>query len=953
MKRSDLAIRPDLFKAPFTVNRFTRWMENPIKAPLEARQDARNLFEAAEKPATWLSALAACGDIDASPPLPMKPYRDYRLPHGLPNPLKQALEVILDAMHTVNLELAALRDRIPPEKRMLFETYLYPEGCPVKGEPESPENQDTYKKVQEALKAAEDMDRKLLLRSAVTLLGALDRAKELLTEAGDWKDRVRSFSFKTGFGKVTIGGTGPDRHEGERALIIDLGGNDLYEGRTASGSDGNCAIVLDLSGDDVYLGEDATQGAGIWGIGLLLDLSGDDLYRAQNCSQGAGLFGIGLLMDGGGNDRYLGGRFVQAASSWGLGGLLDLGGEDTYECRQSGQAYAGVAGVSSLCDLGGNDKYLSGAGTPDPREPDMNQSFVQGFSMGLRNLAAGGFALLADRSGNDLYQCMYFGQGASYWMGVGLLYDEWGKDTYLARRYAQGAGIHFSLGILLDWDGNDHTVSWGVSQGCGHDYGIGLLINESGDDTYTSDWLSMGASEANGIGIFVDNTGNDGYMNRSGPAVGSLTPARRAGGLGLFMDAGGKDRYAGTGGDDQLWGPNRWAVGVDSEEKGESGLKMPPPLSSPPLNRLVNEERHKENIRLADALVRAEDAPYPLNILELLSVASHWGYGKDLSGVAEKKLLSTDPALSVPALLRYLDTPDIMTLIFLEKFFSIRAFHARPFLEEKSSDPDPMVQSRALYYLGKLKDTRSLEVLSDALDRPSLKVRSNAVGAIGEVLDRKRLEDLVPMKKALDDASLKKDRRALEGYFDEDRLPHLLSVMVRSLPMDVEMILKIEETSPAGEGGLTLEDFSGLVGDHLDELRSLLSEWIDAIRQSESTSKRLVPFIGDPDPAMRKAAAYALGQMNYLPAVPRLLSLLEDPRLWVRDAAVLSLSLFGESALPSVISTMEGASPSFRILALDILSRIKGERSKEMIKKALQDPDQDVRRAARRAMDSP
>ena len=68
----------------------------------------------------------------------------------------------------------------------------------------------------------------------------------------------------------------------------------------------------------------------------------------------------------------------------------------------------------SLCDLGGNDKYLAGAEAPDPREPDMNQSFAQGFAMGIRELAAGGEAVLADQWGNDLYQCQYFGQGASY-----------------------------------------------------------------------------------------------------------------------------------------------------------------------------------------------------------------------------------------------------------------------------------------------------------------------------------------------------------------------------------------------------------------------------------------------------------------------------------------------------------------------------------------------------------
>ena len=88
---------------------------------------------------------------------------------------------------------------------------------------------------------------------------------------------INSFSFKTDLGLVEIGGPVPDIHEKPAALIIDLGGNDLYKGKVAAGVDGKCSIVFDLGGDDVYLGEDFTQASGVWGIGVLFDLKGDDL----------------------------------------------------------------------------------------------------------------------------------------------------------------------------------------------------------------------------------------------------------------------------------------------------------------------------------------------------------------------------------------------------------------------------------------------------------------------------------------------------------------------------------------------------------------------------------------------------------------------------------------------------------------------------------------------------
>jgi hypothetical protein len=461
MKRGDLSINPDLYTDPYALTSFKRWMNNPVKAPMESQHKAKNLLKLSRDPFSWILELAKLGDIHSPAPLPLNHHIIYELSPNLPKQLKKAIHLILNAIHTANVHLDAIRNRISPEHIRSLEKYLYPDNLKKTNSRGEVEESTRIKELREAISIAGTLDRKGIIEAGLTINQALAKAKAMLTETDEWYESINSFSFKTDLGLIEIGGTGNDRYEKRATLIIDFGGNDLYLGEIASGKDGKCAIVLDLDGDDLYLGEDHTQGAGFWGIGILYDLAGDDLYRARHYSQGAGLFGIGLLIDLEGHDNYLGERFVQAASGWGWGGLIDIRGEDTYKCRHSGQAYAEVMGISSLCDLKGNDRYISGSKAPDPREPDMNQSFSQGFAIGMRNLAAGGFAMLADGSGNDLYQAQYFGQGASYWMGIGILYDENGKDTYLARRYAQGAGIHFSLGLLMDAMGNDHTSSWG------------------------------------------------------------------------------------------------------------------------------------------------------------------------------------------------------------------------------------------------------------------------------------------------------------------------------------------------------------------------------------------------------------------------------------------------------------------------------------------------------------
>jgi hypothetical protein len=945
--RGDLSIRPDISDNPFALNRFHRWVANPIDAPAEAQREVLGLFLKAHSPVSWLRGLARLGDLDVASPPPSNGPVDFTLPDELPESVQKAVLLILNAVMGAEGVLTQLRNIVSPEQIEALATHLYPEDVEDVATPDKDED------LRSALEAAGRVDRTAMLRAALRVLESLNEARSLL-EADLHRD-IASLSFETPTGRVEIGGLGPDIHNRPATLIIDLGGDDIYHGPVASGLEGGCGIVLDLAGDDVYLGDDFTQGCGHWGIGILLDLKGNDLYRSGRYAQGAGLFGVGLLVDGEGRDNYLGARFVQAAAAWGWGGLLDLSGEDVYQCHHTGQAFAGVLGAASLCDLGGNDKYLSGTEAPDPREPDMNQSFSQGFAMGFRDLAAGGLALLADRWGNDLYQCQYFGQGASYWMGVGLLYDGSGKDAYVARRYAQGAGIHFSVGLLLDALGDDLTTSWGVSQGCGHDYGIGILVNEQGNDAYVSKWLSMGASEANGNGIFVDNAGSDGYENSSGMAVGRPIESRRAGGIGLFMDAGGQDRYSGHGSNNRVWGHNRWAVGVDDDAGYPSGIELLTPTAPAGPEEDAGERRAVEKRRLAKAFERARALHSPVKIEGLLSVAAHWGLEEKIPQKAQEELLGLNAMETVPMMVDRLGTPDIMARLFMIRFFTIHAHQAVPALISKTEDPDPLVRTRALYQLGRLKDTRALEACRKATRDSSWRVRAAAVRALGDMLDQERLEILEPMKVALAEALERYDPTLIEHYLEEDDRSGaaLLSVLARAVALDYDTY-KVLAAPPSGrsEKDAFREDYARLAFAHAEVTIPLLAEWIHDINHSKGVAKGFLVHFTDPDPAVKRAAAYALGQLRYLPAIPHLIPLLNDPGLWVRDASVLSLALFDEEVLDPVAAVMAAGSPALRITGLDVLARIKTEASRHFIEGYCTDPDQDVRRAAERALHS-
>ncbi|MGD8984129.1 MAG: HEAT repeat domain-containing protein [Desulfobacteraceae bacterium] len=951
MNRGDLSVRPDLYEAPLAFDRFSRWMEKPLEAPKEAQQTAKHLLQVADDPVLWLKALSRLSDITLSEPLPLQRPQSHLVPSHLPEPLREAVIQILDAVYTAEMILDGINDDITPKQMNDFEKYLYPEHVSGKDFEKTVVERTKFKELRRTINIAGNVNTREILKAGIILLTSLGRARELLTSTDDWKKGVESLSFTTTLGRVIIGGVGSDIHHHEASLVIDLGGNDLYRGKIASGRHGKCSVVLDLDGDDHYIGEDLTQGAGFWGIGILFDLQGNDFYKAHNFSQGASLFGIGLLMDAGGIDSYLGNEFVQAASWFGWAGIVDLAGEDTYQCQHSGQAHSGVQGISCLSDIEGNDKYLSGTRAPDPREPGMNQSFSQGFAWGIRNLSGGGLALLADRAGNDFYQCQYFGQGSSYWMGMGILYDQEGKDTYIARRYSQGAGIHFSFGLLMDVRGNDHTFSWGVSQGCGHDYGVGILVNEAGNDTYVSNWLSMGASEANGVGIFVDNSGYDGYDTNTGMAVGGLTQGRRAGGIGLFIDAAGKDRYSKNGTDNSVWSASRWAVGIDENNGRISGLNILLPAAPPPGNTVAEEIRVKEERRLAGLMAKAETVPYPEDMEMTLAVASHWGLERKIPVEAQDRLLGLEGSKSVPFMVERLNTPDVLSLRLMNELFAVHAYHAVPALIQVKNALDPLVKSRALYFLGQLKDSKALKSCIEALEDPSWRVKSAAIRAIGEILDERRLQVLQPMKQAVVKTLEKNDPSLIRGYLlDGENALRVLSVLSSAVPIDYQTHKQYEHMSLQKEKGDTLEEYVHFVFDHLQELRLTLEKWTGEFRQSPSAAKRLMPYLSDPQPALRKTAAFSLGQMNEKSALPELIALLNDPYLEVRDATVLSIAFFQDEAIDSVHLAMKQESPSFKILALDVLSKIKSDRASALLEEYRNDPNPNVRRMAKQAL---
>jgi len=437
------------------------------------------------------------------------------------------------------------------------------------GDANNEPSEEEEEKLLRFLKLAQKVDYKKLYFSSQIILHAINRetiallkqlipsSESLLVSDIDQNDVVSGdiiLNKETEIGRIIIGGPGPTIYKKNAAIIIDMGGHDIYYNNAGSSTlESPLSLVIDISGNDKYIStQPFVQGSGILGTGVLVDLAGDDLYSSGNIAQGIGVVGSGFLIDLDGDDQYFGQSSVQGLGFFGIGFILEGGGNDRYLAERYAQGIGLTKGIGGIIEVEGSDyMHARGKNSGFRDRENSTESYAQGFGFGLRPInasvgASGGIGLLCDFNGNDIYISDYFGQGSSYWYAFGALVDENGDDLYISGKNSQGAGMHNSIGTIIDEKGNDHYISTiGFGQGYGHDFGVGVLVDYNGNDFYKGETLVQGIGNETGIGIFYDNIGNDKYVSiGKGPGVGKLSSLHNTGSIGLFVDARGNDSYA-------------------------------------------------------------------------------------------------------------------------------------------------------------------------------------------------------------------------------------------------------------------------------------------------------------------------------------------------------------------------------------------------------------------------
>jgi hypothetical protein len=371
---------------------------------------------------------------------------------------------------------------------------------------------------------------------------------------------------QTDRGWILVGGKGDNVYGEDAAVIVDLGGDDVYlnncggtlfvaaEGEVTYRQRSAVGLLIDFDGDDEYVGNGwGSMGAAIGGVSFLIDLKGDDSYGGDRLTQGSAFCGVGVLWDRSGDDRYNARQPAQAAAFFGAGLLLDDSGSDHYVAAEQAQGFGGAAGFGLLHDRKGDDRYMADRAAPSSYgSAGIYQGWSQGVGCGFRRSASGGIGALVDGGGDDLYQAGNFSQGTGYFFGLGMLVDVNGDDRYRSSRYSQGSAAHQAVGCLLDISGDDDYFARQVAnQGAAWDAAVGVLEDRAGDDNYQGGGLAQGAASMNGVGVLFDWAGSDRYQAVNGQGRGGSVEywgGRDALNLGILIDTGaGTDHYSEKG----------------------------------------------------------------------------------------------------------------------------------------------------------------------------------------------------------------------------------------------------------------------------------------------------------------------------------------------------------------------------------------------------------------------
>ncbi len=268
---------------------------------------------------------------------------------------------------------------------------------------------------------------------------------------------------------------------------------------------------------------------------------------------------------------------------------------------------------------------------------------------------------------------------------------------------------------------------------------------------------------------------------------------------------------------------------------------------------------------------------------------------------------------------------------------------SRELLEEHLFSTSPRVRRAVARVMGELSEAEFVPALIKAIDDPERKVRAAVVQSLGEIADSRAIEPLVA---CLGDTDQEVCQRAVEALARIGR--ETVPALIDALENNKGRILRKNILVALGK----LKDSRAIVaamnnlGDSYFVVRRAATEALLEI--GEDVTDQLAEILSPPrfpiqdlirtmlatdNLRVRLRLIRALGELKDSRAVPALKSLLESPQTRVVQTL--------QDALEKIACAAWA-----RVNALTVLGEIGEPRAMKMAIQALQDPNQDVRKAA-------
>ena len=920
----DLTIPIDLWPLPYEIPLVHRALKEPLTFLPSADRLSSALLDRKDSPSDLIDTLAP---LLVSKPFPaLSAPRETVLPASLPEPLRGALDNLLTAIGQAQ---ETMRDAVSPfsadERRALLS--FFNAGMEVERITLSPISEPRYRTDLRTLSLLRKFNMGKVLAASGRLAQAVEACEPSLRNDKGRYNALKTQRIQTPIGLIVVGSTGSDRYDAracsEAVLILDLGGNNVYEGPAAAAKEGQVRLVVDFGKRVRFQSEQASAGSGRFGIGMafLLNPEGRVMIESGDFSQGCGFFGTGLLYLRSRKTKCLASSYSQGAAAFGLGVLCDARSEDSsYHLDLFGQGAAFTRGVGLLLNGKGHSRWEAGFKYHDFREPEATESLAQGAAMGFRGYAAGGIGLAVIGGGENTLEADYFAQGSAYGRSLASLWIGEAQNRLSARRYAQGAGVHMGAGALILKRGLNEIDSWWASQGAAWDFSVGALsISGEGKNRLIGNGFR---SQADGGSIsFVELAGpSNEWGGNPGPANGEFSEWSQRPGYAFFSSMEKIPRM--------LRNPTPWSCAV-GDFAAKPGLLFK--SKKRPLPSRTGQERAEES-RFDEQLEDSTKLPDLLRISEWLEVASTVGLATKAPAKAKKNLLSLPPR-EIRRLVEVADHPSTDVQILLRELIPLSGRAAVERLIPQARGVDERRALTALSLLDRLPNPEAVQASLVAAGSKSVLRQIAGARVLGGSLEKTWLDRLRGLDRVLSVAGPPSNPEAaiVAVLSGADRINILgLVGLHANLTAEEKTVYDLDGAGsyePASPKLLQLAAHD--IASHAAQVGLSLHVALKHIEHQRLEAVKILQSLwSSAEPEVRHAAIAALGKIGDSKAIPGLIRFLNDPTALVRESARAALSKIGPAAVPALQESLKSPNAArTRALAALALSTIKSSKT--------------------------